>query len=98
MDDYYRPLVSYSLCVCVLLALIPFLREMFYQPSVEWISLLVPYRTAWMTKFMQLMSVIGDGNVYFYMIGVVYGLGYANDFCYLIVAYGLNFQWSSMLK
>mmetsp|Transcript_33348 Transcript_33348/g.44865 ORF Transcript_33348/g.44865 Transcript_33348/m.44865 type:complete len:142 (+) Transcript_33348:286-711(+) len=51
-----------------------------------------------MTSIMQVLSVLGDGEPYFYMIGVIYSFGYADDFCYLIVAYGLNFQWSSMLK
>ena len=73
---------------------VPMMRELFYEPSKVWMRNLQPYKTNEITQVMQVLSVIGDGQLYFYiLIAITFGLGKRYEFTYLTLCFLLNFHW-----
>ena len=78
---------------------VPTLQNIFYEQSKVWLRQVEPYKTSQMTGLMQLLSVMGDGEFFFYMIiAVCYGRGKTYDYCYLSTCFILNYHWGNMLK
>ena len=92
-------LAGYSLVALLIILSVPTLQNIFYEQSKVWLRQVEPYKTAQMTGLMQLLSVMGDGEFFFYMIiAVCYGRGKTYDYCYLSTCFILNYHWGNMLK
>lgn len=90
--------VSYTLCAILILLFVPVMRILFYERSKDWIRMIHPYKTPWLTGVMQAYSEFGDGELYTYICAFIMGLGYQKDYMYLMICYILNFHWSNLLK
>ena len=81
-----------------IICLAPLLQKLLYDRSKDWIRQIIPYKRQWMTLIMQLFSIIGDGEPFFYVMALIYSRGAIFDFSYLCCCFLFSIFWISTLK
>ena len=82
--------VKYLVFILLVLALVPIMEEHLYHRSFDWIRELKQYHTPGRTKFMNIISTIGDGESYLAISFICFFLGADSIFIYLSGTFFMN--------
>ena len=75
------------------------MRNTLHDRSLIWMRQTRPYHTEQVTAFMQVLSVVGDGDLYvFLVIGCCWCRGRVYDYNYLLLCIVLVCHWPNLLK
>ena len=91
-------LFGYFFVVSFILLTVPFVEEMMYKGSFELIRGLKVYHTPELTKFINIISHIGEGEAYFYFCMIFFMSGHEYVFTYLTGTYFMTQHWINWLK
>lgn len=92
------PWYKYIVTLAVILMMVPVLRSLLYERSVDFIRFLVPYRQPWLTSIMQFYSFTFDGDYCVWFCGFLLVFGYPNDYIFLMICFQLNLHFINFLK
>ena len=73
--NHQSKIYNYLAVLGLIMAQAPFLHDLLYERSKEHILWLQQYKTPQLDSFMQTMSYLGDGDLYFYIIVIIWSLG-----------------------
>lgn len=96
--DFWYELKDYAAFLFVLMILAYPLHDCLYERSKDWMRLLAPYKHPKVTEFIQVFSVIGDGDFFFYVASIFYIFGKTTDFMYLVTSYLMTLMICIILK
>ena len=82
--------IKYLVYILVVLALVPTMEELLYHRSFDWIRELKKYHTPGLTKVMNILSTIGDGESYVAISVTCFFLGADYSFIYLSGSFFMN--------
>ena len=91
-------ILKYTLAWLLIILAAPFLKEILYARSMQIIREMHPYKTASRTQVMQIFSVLGDGDPYFYFAALCLLFDNIYDFCYLTTSLFVSSFWVNILK
>ena len=91
-------LFGYLIAFSLILASVPIMEDLLYKRSFDLIRSIKPYHTPELTKFMNVLSHIGEGEAYFYVCFIFYLSGHEYEFTYLIGTYFTTQHWINWLK
>ena len=82
--------IKYLVYILLVLALVPIMEKHLYHSSFDWIREIKQYHTPGRTKFMNIISTIGDGESYVAITFISFFLGADYSFLYLSGTFFMN--------
>ena len=91
-------LLKYLIVIAIILASVPLLQDQLYLRSLDYIRALKPYHTPFLTKLMNFVSAVGDGEPYVMIMAAFLIFGGEYVFTYMTCAFFMNQHWINFLK